>query len=314
MRGRKHRDRELALGRGELRRDRHADADRGRLAADDVRRGAAAPPRARRRRARRAGLAEARRLVLVGHREGVDGAAAARDEVLDRRPRGTRRRARAAGAARRRTRGSAGARARRARRPPSRRASPSRRAGAGCRIAARHQALPSTRVAPLWATPSVPPVPWASASRAPATWRGPALAAQLPHRLDHEEDAAHARMVRREPAAVRVHRQLAAEPDAPVLDEAAALARLAEAEVLERREHGDREGVVDRAEVDRRRGARRPSRRPARPTAAPRSSAGPARRSPGGRRPRRSRARAPAAAAGRARARRSSRPARRRRR
>ncbi len=39
-------------------------------------------------------------------------------------------------------------------------------------------------------------------------------------------------------------------PMRPPDDEVAALARLAEAEVLERREHGDRERVVDHAQID----------------------------------------------------------------
>src|SRR6059058_4783390 len=76
------------------------------------------------------------------------------------------------------------------------------------------------------------------------------LAAQLPHGLDHEEDAAHAGVVRREAAAVGIDRQRAAEPDAAAGTEGAALARLAEPERLERREDRDRVGVVDHAAVD----------------------------------------------------------------
>ena len=66
-------------------------------------------------------------------------------------------------------------------------------------------------------------------ARAPSHLAGAALAAQLLGRLDDEEDAAHARVVRRQAAAVEVHRQRAAEADAAVADERAALADLAEA-------------------------------------------------------------------------------------
>src|SRR2546423_922782 len=76
------------------------------------------------------------------------------------------------------------------------------------------------------------------------------LAAQLPHGLDHEEDAAHAGVVRREAAAVGIDRQRAAEPDAAAGTEGAPLARLAEPERLERREYRDRVGVVDHAAID----------------------------------------------------------------
>ena len=57
-------------------------------------------------------------------------------------------------------------------------------------------------------------------------------------------------MHRREQAAVRGHRQLAAEADAPALDEAPALALRAEAEVLQLRDHGDGEAVVELGDVD----------------------------------------------------------------
>ena len=78
------------------------------------------------------------------------------------------------------------------------------------------------------------------------------LAAQLPHRFDH---LGHAAAVRRvvvaEPAAVGVERQLAAARDQiAVGDELAALAFLAEAEVLELHHDGDREAVVDRGVLD----------------------------------------------------------------
>src|SRR5579885_1308626 len=61
-----------------------------------------------------------------------------------------------------------------------------------------------------------------------------AFAAQLLDRLDHQEDAAHARMVRREAAAVGVDRQIAVVAQPPAADESAALAAPAEAEILER--------------------------------------------------------------------------------
>src|SRR5262249_29419102 len=78
----------------------------------------------------------------------------------------------------------------------------------------------------------------------------PALAPQLPRRLDDEEDAAHAGMVRGEAAAVGGPGERAAETDPAAADEAAALARSAEAEALERGEDGDRVRVVDHREVD----------------------------------------------------------------
>ena len=88
---------------------------------------------------------------------------------------------------------------------------------------------PRISVAPLWATPSVPPVPCTQASCGAVDLARAALAAQLLGRLDDEEDAAHAGVVRRQPAAVEVHRQRAAEADAAAGDERAALADLAEA-------------------------------------------------------------------------------------
>src|SRR6266436_6520457 len=65
-----------------------------------------------------------------------------------------------------------------------------------------------------------------------------AFAAQLLDRLDHEENPAHPRMVRGEATAVRVEREIAVVAQPPARDESAALAALAEAEVLERCEHG----------------------------------------------------------------------------
>ena len=78
------------------------------------------------------------------------------------------------------------------------------------------------------------------------------LAAQLAHRLDHLGDAAAVgRVVVAQAAAIGVERQLAAARDqVAVGDEAAALALLAEAEVLDLQQHGDREAVVDRRVLD----------------------------------------------------------------
>ena len=69
-------------------------------------------------------------------------------------------------------------------------------------------------MAPLCATPSVPPVPCTQASRAPATWRSPhsprsCFTASITRKMPRMPG-----MVRRQAAAVGVHRQLAAEPDA----------------------------------------------------------------------------------------------------
>ena len=68
-----------------------------------------------------------------------------------------------------------------------------------------------------------------------------ALAPQLAHRLDEQEHPVHAGVRVREPAAVRVHRQRAARAELAVLDERAALALGAEAEVLEVQQRGDGE-------------------------------------------------------------------------
>ena len=57
-------------------------------------------------------------------------------------------------------------------------------------------------------------------------------------------------MAGREPAAVGVRRQRAADAQLAVLDERAALALAAEPERLEREQHHRRERVVDLADVD----------------------------------------------------------------
>src|ERR1700737_1864349 len=77
-----------------------------------------------------------------------------------------------------------------------------------------------------------------------------AFAAQLPGRLDHQKDSAHSRMIRREPAAVGVDWKIAVVAEPPTGYERAALATFAEAEILERREHRDRERIVDHRHVD----------------------------------------------------------------
>ena len=78
-----------------------------------------------------------------------------------------------------------------------------------------------------------------------------ALAAQLAHRLGDEEHAVHARVGEREAAAVGVHGQrAAARAERPLGGEGAALALLAEAEVLEVEQRGDGEAVVAHEDVD----------------------------------------------------------------
>src|SRR5277367_5757942 len=77
-----------------------------------------------------------------------------------------------------------------------------------------------------------------------------AFAAQLFGRLDHEENSAHARMVRRQAAAISVDRKLAVETQPSTRHKRAAFATLAEAEVLQRRQHRYGERVVDHRHVD----------------------------------------------------------------
>src|SRR4051812_34833649 len=72
-----------------------------------------------------------------------------------------------------------------------------------------------------------------------------ALAAQLPRRLDEQEDAAHAGMARAEAAAVGVQRELVAERQRAALHESAALALGAEAEVFEHQQGSDGETVIE---------------------------------------------------------------------
>src|SRR5262245_1221551 len=72
-----------------------------------------------------------------------------------------------------------------------------------------------------------------------------ALAAQLPHGLDQQEQAVHAGVAVGEAAAVGVDGEAALGPDPPALDEGAALALPAEAEVLQEQDRVDGEGVVE---------------------------------------------------------------------
>ena len=77
-----------------------------------------------------------------------------------------------------------------------------------------------------------------------------ALPPKLVGCLDDEEDPAHAGVVRAESSPVGVERKLPTQTDPAALDEASPLARLAEPDRLERRDHRDRERVVDRREID----------------------------------------------------------------
>src|SRR5580704_19134762 len=76
-----------------------------------------------------------------------------------------------------------------------------------------------------------------------------AFVAQLLGRLDDEEDSAHSRMIRRQPATISIDGKRAIETDAPARNERPTLAALAKAKVLELRDHRDGEGVVDHAHV-----------------------------------------------------------------
>src|SRR6266436_7861381 len=66
-----------------------------------------------------------------------------------------------------------------------------------------------------------------------------AFAAQLLGRFDHQEDSAHPRMVRRQPAAIGVDWKIAVVAEPPTGYERAAFTAFTEAEILERREYGD---------------------------------------------------------------------------
>src|SRR2546425_6764198 len=75
-----------------------------------------------------------------------------------------------------------------------------------------------------------------------------ALAAELAHSLDEQEDAEHPGMAVREPAAGRVHGQLASRPRS-CLDQSATVPLGAEAEVFEADDRVDGERVVDLDDV-----------------------------------------------------------------
>src|ERR1700721_3888028 len=77
-----------------------------------------------------------------------------------------------------------------------------------------------------------------------------AFAAELPDRLDDEEDAEHARMAVGQAAAARVHGQPPARGNRAALDERAALPLLAEAEILEEQQRVNAERVVELEHVD----------------------------------------------------------------
>src|SRR4029077_404594 len=77
-----------------------------------------------------------------------------------------------------------------------------------------------------------------------------ALAAQLPRRLDQQEEAVHAGMAIRKPAAIGVDRQAAAGRDAATLDKRAAFSLGAETEILEKEDRVDREGVIELDDID----------------------------------------------------------------
>src|SRR4051812_20276731 len=77
------------------------------------------------------------------------------------------------------------------------------------------------------------------------------FAAYLPDRFDDVKKAtAQPRMTAREQAAVRRDRQCAADADATVFDEMAALAFFAKTEILEFDDHGDGETIVNLRDID----------------------------------------------------------------
>ena len=95
------------------------------------------------------------------------------------------------------------------------------------------------------------PTVCASATRAPATWRGPRAAAQLPGELDDLAERRRAeRLALGEEAAARVHRQARSHRAAAVADPAAAAATRAEAELLRRQDLARGVGVLHLGEVD----------------------------------------------------------------
>src|SRR5882724_1345042 len=177
----RHASRRPELGECDLRRHvlehhlhGHADADRVWRAADDVRHHAHALLQLDDRQHVGQLLAEAGRLVLVGHGEAVDRAAPARPHPLGRRRE-------ASGAERTRVEalGAAVAAAlevelvagERFPVAPRLLVDARQRLAVGLRL--RHQARPRSMVTPLWRCPSMPPVPWTRTSFASFTCRGP---------------------------------------------------------------------------------------------------------------------------------------------
>ena len=97
---------------------------------------------------------------------------------------------------------------------------------------------------------SSPPVPLTSASFRAVELPVARLAAKLPHRLDDEEDAVHARVRVAQPAAAGVQREVAARRRPLPRDEVRALAPAAEAQPLQRHQRRVRERVVHHRQVD----------------------------------------------------------------
>ena len=113
-----------------------------------------------------------------------------------------------------------------------------------------HRSTPSSTVA-WW--DRIPPVPCASATSAPVDLPGSALAAQLAHRLDEQQDAELPGMAVRQAASGRVERHRPSRREGAGGGEHARLARRGEPERLEREQHRDGERVVDLRHVDVRR-------------------------------------------------------------
>ena len=108
----------------------------------------------------------------------------------------------------------------------------------------------SGRAAGRRAEENQPPVPLTHATFASGTCRSPASPRSCFTASTMRNMPAHARVAGREPAAVGVGGQRAADAELAVLDERAALAAAAEPERLERQQHHRRERVVDLADVD----------------------------------------------------------------
>ena len=132
--------------------------------------------------------------------------------------------------------------------------------------------VPRTTVAWLESTP---PLPWATATCAPETWRSPHSPRSWRDGLDDGVQAVHAGVGVRQPAAVGVERETRRPARCGrTRTNGAALALGAEAEVLEEQDRGDREGVVELRDVDVGRGDARLGEGAARRTGRPPSSSG----------------------------------------